>query len=433
MSTQLTERHSEFVASFEASVRSGSGNPRLDALRSSGWDAFLRLGIPTTKDEEFRYLPLRALTETGFSAPRSDSPAVDLAQLGVGFAQGPRLVFVNGQLSERLSDFSGSETVELGSLLRLGTAVVGSLADADANPFLALNNANIGDGAFIRFRENQETGMPIHIVHVSLPDGTPTYSHPRTVIIAEPGSIGRVVESFVGERVYFCNSACEIFVGPRATLEHTKFQNESESSFHFSWIEVKQEEESTFTSNNISFGARIGRTDINVFVNGERCETWMNGAYVGSNDQVIDNHTQLDHAVPNCNSYEVYKGVLTGEAIGVFNGKIFVHQDAQKTDAKQTNQALLLSKTATINTKPQLEIFADDVKCTHGATVGQLRDDALFYLRARGIPENDAKAMLVFAFVSELIEKVSVEPVRDALEELLFQKLHRPGVLPEVL
>ena len=188
-----------------------------------------------------------------------------------------------------------------------------------------------------------------------------------------------------------------------------------------------------YTSNNVNFGSRIARNDVNVDVQGEQTETWLNGMNVANGDQVVDNHTRIDHAKPNGVSFEVYKSILGGKATGVFNGKIFVYEDAQKTDAKQTNQGLLLSPTATFNTKPQLEIFADDVKCTHGATVGQLRDDALFYLRARGIPKAQARAVLVYAFAAQVLESISISDVRVALESILFDTLNKTEDLPEAI
>jgi Fe-S cluster assembly protein SufD len=188
---------------------------------------------------------------------------------------------------------------------------------------------------------------------------------------------------------------------------------------------VHQEANSVYTSNSVGFGGQIVRNDLNVWLNGEHTETSLNGVAVGLGDQVVDNHTRIDHAMPNCHSFETYKTILGGRANGVFNGKIFVYKDAQKTDAKQTNQALLLSKRAAVNSKPQLEIFADDVKCTHGATVGQLREDALFYLRARGIPKKEAESLLVYAFAGEVIDKITIKEVREALEKVLFQTLRR--------
>jgi len=264
----------------------------------------------------------------------------------------------------------------------------------------------------------------LHILHVSRADHGPFAAYPRTLIVLEEGSEAKVLESYVGlGGRYFTNAVTEISLSRNSHFEHTRFQMESLEAIHIGTVACEQEEDSVLTSNNAMFGAKTARLDANFWVGGEHAETWLNGTYVGMGEQVVDNHTRIDHAVPNCNSFEVYKGILGGKATGVFNGKIFVYEDAQKTDAKQTNQAILLSPTAQVNTKPQLEIFADDVKCTHGATVGQLREDARFYLRSRGIPLAQADAILVYAFAAEVLEKISVPQVRDALEAALNKKL----------
>jgi Fe-S cluster assembly protein SufD len=241
----------------------------------------------------------------------------------------------------------------------------------------------------------------------------------------EEGAQASIIESYIGlGGTYFTNAVTEAVLGPASMLDHTKFQNEGPDSVHIATVASHQAGTSTLTSNNINFGGHIVRNDVNVWLDGEHTETWLNGASVGLGTQVIDNHTRIDHAKPNCHSFETYKSILGGHAAGVFNGKIYVYEDAQKTDAKQTNQAVLLSPTAVFNTKPQLEIFADDVKCTHGATIGQLRGEAMFYLQSRGIPKKQAEALLVYAFAAEVIEKIPVAAVRDALEKLLFEKLH---------
>ncbi len=238
------------------------------------------------------------------------------------------------------------------------------------------------------------------------------------------GAQARLVESYVGlGGAAFVSPVTEVVLGRGAILEHTRFQQEDLETVHIATTAAHQAADSTFTHNNVNFGGRIARNDVNVWLDGEHTETSLNAANVGTGEQVIDNHTRIDHAKPNCHSFEVYKTILRDRATGVFNGKIFVYEDGQKTDAKQTNQAILLSPTAAMNTKPQLEIFADDVKCTHGATIGQLREDALFYLRARGVPKAEAESLLVYAFAAEVLEKIQVEAVREALERVLFEKL----------
>jgi Fe-S cluster assembly protein SufD len=246
------------------------------------------------------------------------------------------------------------------------------------------------------------------------------------LIVLEGQAEAKVVESYVslGGQV-LVDAVTEIVLGPGARLEHVRVQDESLESWHVSTVAVDQARDSVYTSTSASFGASVARNEINVWSGGENAETWLNGMYVGTGTQVLDTHTRIDHAVPHCNSFEVYKGILDERAEGVFNGKIFVYEDAQKTDAKQTNQAILLSPEASVNTKPQLEIFADDVKCTHGATVGQIAQEAKFYMQSRGIPAEEAQALLVYAFAAEVLEKITIEAVREALEARLFAKLGR--------
>jgi Fe-S cluster assembly protein SufD len=250
-------------------------------------------------------------------------------------------------------------------------------------------------------------------------------THPRNLIVLEEGASATILEYFVHEAgdVYLTNSVTEILLGPQSRLEHDKVQLESLRSFHVASSVVHQQRGSTYVSNNIALGASIARTDITAILDDEGCECTLNGLSLGNGRQLIDNHTTIDHASPNCNSWEMYKAILDGHARGVFNGKIFVRKDAQKTDAKQTNQTLLLSDDAMIDTKPQLEIFADDVKCTHGATVGQLDDQQIFYLRSRGISEADAKDVLTFAFASEIVQQVHFDSVREKLESIIHRRL----------
>jgi len=265
---------------------------------------------------------------------------------------------------------------------------------------------------------------PVHIVFLTKADQAGFVTHPRVLVEVGENAQVKVIESYVGlTGSYFTNAVTEVFVEANGVAEHVRVQDETDEAFHIATSAVHQEADSTYTSYSVQFGGRVGRVDVNLWLNGEHTESRLDGVYVAHGEQVLDNKTRIDHAKANCHSFEVYKGILMGRSTGVFNGKIFVYEDAQKTDAKQTNQALLLSPTATINTKPQLEIFADDVKCTHGATVGQLREDALFYLRSRGIPLEEARALLTYAFASEVLERITVEPVRVGLEQLLYEKL----------
>jgi Fe-S cluster assembly protein SufD len=255
---------------------------------------------------------------------------------------------------------------------------------------------------------------------------------PRNLIVTGDNSKVSIVESYVArsQDVYFTNAVTEMLVGENAVIEHDKLQLESGRAFHIATAQIHQRARSTFTSNAISLGGSLVRNNVTVVLGAEGIESTLNGLSLATGTQHIDNHTTIEHAQPQCASHELYKAILDGEAKGVFNGKIFVRKDAQKTDAKQTNKTLLLSDGATIDTKPQLEIFADDVKCTHGATVGQLDEEQIFYLRSRGIGLDAARDLLTFAFASDVINRVHVEPLRAQLDRVIHARL-RAGRLTQ--
>lgn len=416
------------------------GPSSFHTIRERGLRAYMESGLPTRRDEEFKYTPLRALSEKkfrfGFGA---NLQREDLAQFTLGQIEALTVSFVNGQYAPEISThdhlpkgvFVGPLSELPADLLPLVEDKVGRIAtlqgklgSTNDERFVALNSAYLGDMAIVYVPKNIVCEKPIHVQFITSDASEGVFSTPRVLVILGENAEAKLIESYVTlEGFGFTCPVTEIAIGASARLEHTRFQDESEESVHVSNTYVNQESKSVYTSNNVNFGGETARNDINVFVGGEYAETWLNGANVGVETQVIDNHTRIDHALPNCQSFEVYKSILKDHAEGVFNGKIFVYEDAQKTDAKQTNQAILLSPTATMNTKPQLEIFADDVKCTHGATIGQLREDALFYLRARGVEKSKAEALLVYAFAAEVLEKIGVESVKEALEARLFEKL----------
>lgn len=429
------------------------GPASLQDVRDAALLRFLSAGVPTQKDEEFKYVSLRVLEEGRFGpAYGATIDRHEANETPLGKLDAITLSFINGQYAPELSSADSlPDNVFVGELrdglmiheetvLRhLGkiASLEGKLGTTNDERFVDLNTAFLSEGALVLVPRGVALERPIHLQFLNRADHGPYAVHPRVMIIAEDAAQVKVVESYVGLKgLYFSNSVTEVFAGKDSIIEHTKFQLETPDSVHLATIAIHQETGSTYTSTNINLGAKIARNDVNVWGAGEHTETWLNGAAVGMGEQVIDNHTRIDHAQPNCHSFEVYKSVLGDKASGVFNGKIFVYKDAQKTDAKQTNQALLLSPQAGMNTKPQLEIFADDVKCTHGATVGQLREDAMFYLRARGIPKKEAEALLVYAFAAEALDRVTIDEVRHTVENLIFAKLHgerteSPAVAPE--
>lgn len=414
--------------------------PDLFEHRKKAFAEFSAVGLPTRKDEEFKYTPFREVAERQFGTAYKASVSRDeLGAHAIATSVCCPLVFVNGvyapELTEPLELPSGVIACSLREALENSPSLVyaslgkiasleGKLGSTNDERFARLNDALWQDGAFLYVPKGVVLENPIHLLFANKADDGSFAAHPRVLIVVEENAQAKVVETYLGlGGVCMTNALTEVVVGKAAILEHIRVQDESMEAFHVGTVAAHQEADSTYSSTNVQFGGHIGRCDINLWLNGEHTESWLNGTYVGNGEQILDNHTRIDHAQPNSHSFEVYKGILAEKATGVFNGKIFVYEDAQKTDAKQTNQALLLSKEAQINTKPQLEIFADDVKCTHGATIGQLREDAMFYLRARGISELDARNMLVYAFAAEVLEKITIDSVRDILEQELYEKL----------
>ena len=291
--------------------------------------------------------------------------------------------------------------------------------------FTALNTAFMEDGAFIEIARDRVIDRPVHVVFYSTGGAAPAVSHPRLLVVAGEHSEASVVETYVGAagQTYFTNTVSEFFVGHRAILNHYRVQRESLSAYHVGTQVVRTGRESVCLSHNFVLGAAIARNDVAAILGGQGGDTTLNGLYLAGGTQLVDTHTTIDHALPHNGSHELYKGILGGKGRGVFNGKIIVRQDAQKTDAKQTNKALLLSDGAQIDTKPQLEIFADDVKCTHGATVGQLDPEMLFYLQARGIDLEDARALLIRGFAGDVVNRVKFAPLRERLDEIVQMRV----------
>lgn len=416
------------------------GPESLRDVRDLALANFSKKGVPTHKDEEFKYLNLRDLSEVqyvpsyGATVSRASLESTPLGQLDA-----ITVTLVNGQYAPELSTtdslpagvFVGTLADAFEAIPEVVEKVLGKLATYEGklgstndDRFIQLNTAYLGEGVFLYVPTNVVLERPVHFQYVTQADHGALATFPRTAIVLGENAQAKVVESYVGlTGQAFTNAVTEAYAAKNSILELTRFQSESAETIHISNTSVFQEEGSTVTHTSANLGGQIVRNDVDIWSGGEHTETSLNAANVGTGEQVIDNHTRIDHATPNCHSFETYKSILSDRATGVFNGKIFVYLDAQKTDAKQTNQAILLSPQATMNTKPQLEIFADDVKCTHGATIGQLREDALFYLRARGIPKPKAEALLVYAFAAEVLEKISVDEVREALEKELFRKL----------
>jgi Fe-S cluster assembly protein SufD len=414
----------------------------LRVIRQRGMSRFEALGFPTMKNEDWHFTSVAPIAERTFRAAAVSSQDVssegstagivapaDLGRFTFGEFKWPTLVFVNGEFAPDLSAYAGlGKGVRVGSLARAlqsGTGRperhIGKIAAFEQHSFTALNTAFIRDGAFIEIEADAVVEEPIHLVFVSEGYGE-SVSHPRNLIVAGRHSRASLIESYVSIRdsVYFTNAVTEISVGEGAHLDHYKIQRESESAFHVGTTQVRQARDSQFHSFSFAVGGALSRTNIYTSLDGDAATCTLNGLYLADGTQHIDNQTIIEHIAPNCPSHEVYKGVLDGRSHGVFNGKVYVHPEAQKTDGKQSNNNLLLSPTARVDTKPQLEIFADDVKCTHGATVGRLDEMAMFYLNSRGIGPDSARTLLTYAFAADVLETIELEPLRKALEGMVL-------------
>ena len=426
---------------FESEAASAPG--WVATIRKTGIDRFAELGFPTPKNESWRFTRLRPLLQHEFRVKHAPSPnGVSSEQLvGLSFddSELQRLVFINGAFSEALSAFSPQRGVTIKSIrsaLREDSDRVrkhlAKHADTTTSPFAALNTAYLLDGAFIHIEKDVCAEQPIHLLFVSTTSGEEAMSQPRNLIVADELSQAKIIESYVGgsKGVYFTNAVSEIVVGAGANIEHYKIQKESREAYHVGSLHAHVGRDARFATESVSIGGALVRNDVVTVLDGEGIDCRMDGLYMADGRQHVDNHTNIEHAKPHCESHELYKGILNGRARGVFNGKIHVHPDAQKTDAKQSNGAMLLSDEAQINTNPQLEIYADDVKCTHGATVGQIDDNAVFYLQSRGIKDIDARHMLVYAFANEVLERITVSPLRERMSADLFDWLSSAQLTP---
>jgi Fe-S cluster assembly protein SufD len=430
------------VAAFERLERelARSGPAWLEPIRKSGMARFAALGFPTTRDEDWRFTNVEPIARTPFGPSRAPAGGLHPAAIERLIPAVPgafRIVFVNGAFSRDLSSPGslprGARAASLAAVLaeepESVRGVLASRARYEDRAFTALNTAFIRDGAYVHIPEGAILAQPVHIVFISAAGEEPEASHPRTLIIAGRSSQGSVVESYVsaGRGTCFTNAVTEVHLGENAVLEHVKVERESPDAFHVATIAALIERSGNYASRSFSLGGAIVRNDIDLVLDGEGIECHLDGLYLGTGSKLVDNHTRIEHAKPHCDSREVYKGILAGSARAVFNGKIHVRQDAQKTDAKQQNKNLLLSGDAVVDTKPELEIFADDVKCTHGATVGQLDDLAMFYLRSRGLDAASARNLLIHAFASDVIARVKSEPLRGWLDAALVEVLSGLG------
>jgi Fe-S cluster assembly protein SufD len=426
-----------YLRSFEAFSRNGGAAAPEWArtLRLSGITRFESLGFPTMRNEDWHFTSVAPIAEREFAPLTSSVPAgVTRAQLApFAFSDAwHQIVFVNGRFDAALSNLGalpdGVQVLPLAKaydeLPILVEQHLGKIASFDGQSFTALNTAFIHDGAVVHVTRDVEVAKPIHLLFVSDARAADGAAQPRNLIVLDRFAKATVIESYAGldEARYLTNAVTEATVADGATLTHLKLQRESPNAYHVGSLDVRQARDSHLVSFSFATGAALSRTNIFTELRGEGCGATLNGLYLGDGNQTIDHQTRIEHVEPNCYSRELYKGILDGSSHGVFNGKVYVHPEAQKTDGKQTNNTLLLSDKAQIDTKPQLEIFADDVKCTHGATVGRLDETSLFYMKSRGINARTARELLTYAFAADVLETIELDAVREGLEEATLRR-----------
>jgi len=431
------EELQSYLENFTAFAKQSAGGklPWLRKLREDAFARFCETGFPTTHDEDWRFTSVAAIARTPFALPgqrATDISALDLKPWRMEGAAA-QLVFVDGQFVRELSAVgalpAGVTISGLKEEIEKGTPALeshlGRFLNIQRDAFCALNTAFAEDGAFVHVGRGVSLDAPIHLLFVSTAADAPRMIHPRNLLIFEQESQATVIEDYIslGGGTVLCNSATELIAGENSTITHYMVERESLDAFNISTLRIQQERSANVASHSLLLGGGLVRNNVHPVLAGEGGECLINGLFVGDGRQHLDNFMHVEHASPHCSSRQFYNGILDGHAHGVFHGRIVVHKDAQKTDAKQTNRNLLLSDDAQIDTKPQLEIYADDVKCTHGATIGQIEENALFYLRSRGIDEVSARKLLLQAFAGQCLERMKPGPARTHAERLVNQHL----------
>jgi Fe-S cluster assembly protein SufD len=439
MAIELKEKANSYQNAFRALQETRSvQNSWLDRLRDNAMERFVELGFPSVKEEEWKYTNVAAIARSNFElalSPELKPSEVQMKMMrSVPEARASQLVFVDGALRTDLSELSAlpEQVVAIGldqafadeSYSEIVRKHLARQADYVVNGFTALNTAFINQGAFIYIPRGITVEAPIHLFIIAQSEDTANF--PRVLIFAEENSSATIVENYQGaeETRYLTNSVVEVVLAEGARLEHYKVQRESVEAFHVATTAVGLGRNSSYDTTTITFGAKLSRHDIVVTMDHEGAECWVDGLYLVTGDQHADTHSVIDHRQPNCTSHQLYKGILDGKSRAVFNGKVFVRHNAQKTDAMQTNKNLLLSNDARVDTKPQLEILADDVKCAHGAAVGQIDEDELFYLETRGIHPDLGRNLLTYGFAEEVIAKIKLDSIRQQLDETVLNRLN---------
>lgn len=431
-----SETENQFVVAFRALKDERPNGPSwVDRVRTGALDRFEELGIPTVRHEEWKYTSPAAIAKTKFAF--SAEPPDGTVEIETHFypeAASSRIVFVNGRFSSEHSALDGvpAGVVVQSLALALLDHVHGDVirehlartADYQEKAFDALNTAFLHDGAFVYVPRGVQATTPIHLLFVTQASGAPLAVFPRVLIVCDEGSEATVIESHVGsEGEYLSTSVAEVVLAPQARLTHYLVQNQGPNATHLASTNAVVDRSAAYDTTAITLGAKLSRHDITVKLEGEGAECWVDGLYIVGDGQHADTHSAIHHLQPHGTSHQLYKGILDGKSRAVFNGKVFVHVDAQQTDARQTNRNLLLSNDARIDTKPQLEIFADDVKCAHGATVGQLEEEELFYLISRGLHPELARNLLTYGFAEEVIARITIESIKAQLDEAVLHRL----------
>jgi Fe-S cluster assembly protein SufD len=442
MVTEIVRREHSYRQAFLElqDRREGESVAWLERLRAGAMERFEDSGFPSVKAEEWKYTNVAAIAAADFqpaslqTSAESEVDSQTLAPFRHLETSKSQLVFINGKLREDLSALTaipeGVVALDLSAAIadeRYREIVwkhLAQQADYVVNSFTALNTALISHGAFVYIPKDAIVSVPLNLLFIS--DGAPVASFPRVLVVAEENSSATLIESYasIKDAKYFTNAVVEIVLSEGAHLEHYKLQRESTEAFHIATTAADLGRNSSYDATTITFGARLSRHDINVTIDNEGAECWVDGLYLVANAQHTDTHSVIDHRKPHCTSHQLYKGILDGKSRAVFNGKIFVRHDAQKTDAMQTNKNLLLSNEARVDTKPQLEILADDVKCAHGAAVGQIDQDEMFYLETRGIHPDLARNLLTYGFAEEVIGKITIDSIRAQLDEAVLNRLN---------
>jgi Fe-S cluster assembly protein SufD len=441
MAIAATARLRNYLDAFNAFGADAARQPAwLRALRERAFTRFCEVGFPTTKQEDWRFTNVNAIAQTPFQlardARRSGAIYGDTLEACRIPGAACQLVFLNGRFARELSDLGSlPQGVRAGSLAEAIAqdgesleAHLGRYVNIDRDAFCALNTAFIEDGAYVYLPRRTVLEAPICFLFISLPGGDPEMTNPRNLIVAEAATEASIVEDYVslGSGASFSNAVTELVAGEGAVISHYLIEREDRQAFNVSTLRTQQGRSANVSSHSVLLGGGIVRNNVHPVLGGEGGECLINGLFIGNGSQHMDNYMLVEHASPHCSSRQFYNGILDGHSHGVFHGRIIVHKDAQKTDAKQTNRNLLLSDDAQIDTKPQLEIYADDVKCTHGATIGQVEENALFYMRSRGIDEASARGLLLLAFANECLDRMKCRPVRDYLQDLVQGWL--PGI-----